>query len=143
ANFPANAVITATVVNSTGNAGSTEPNCPNANDPGCTLHFTVGANTPRANTSTELILDISGSMGLPATQTDLTHTRMQRLVEAATAFLQTYQQHTMLGDELGAIVFSAAASSLTPGTPNFVAGSDPNEVNTKVQGPINAQVPTN
>ena len=142
-NFAANAAIDVTVANATGNAGTTESTCPNANDPGCTLHFTIGNDTPRRNTSTELIFDISGSMGLPATQTDTTHTRIQRLIEAANAFLQTYQQHTMLGDELGAVVFSTTASSLTPGVPNFVSGADPTQVDTKVQGPIDTQVPTN
>jgi von Willebrand factor type A domain len=140
--FPTNSPITATVFNATGNGGSTEPACPGAPDPACTLHFSTGALTPRANTSTELIFDISGSMALAATATDPT-SRIQRLKEAANAFLQAYQLHTMLGDELGAVVFSTTASSLTTGTPNFVSGSDPDAVNTKVQGPINAQTPTN
>lgn len=140
--LPANSPITATVVNAVGNNGSTEPACPGAPDPACTLHFSTGSDTPRANTSTELIFDISGSMGLAATATDPT-SRIVRLKSAATAFLQAYQLHTMLGDELGAVVFSTTASSLTPGTPNFVSGADPVAVNTKVQGPINAQTPTN
>jgi hypothetical protein len=140
--FPANSPITATVLNAVGNAGSTEPACPGAPDPACTLHFSTGSDTPRANTTAELIFDISGSMALAATATDPT-SRIQRLKEAANAFLQAYQLHTMLGDELGAVVFSTTASSLTPGTPNFVSGADPAAVNAKVQGPINAQVPTN
>ena len=142
--FPANSPITATVLNAAGNMGSTEPACPGAPnpDPGCTLHFSTGTDTPRANTTTELIFDISGSMALAATATDPT-SRIQRLKEAANAFLQAYQLNTKLGDELGAVVFSTTASSLTPGTPNFVSGVDPAAISAKVQGPINAQVPTN
>jgi hypothetical protein len=140
--LPANSPITATVLNAIGNAGSTEPACPGASDPTCILHFSTGTDTPRANTSTELIFDISGSMALAATATDPT-SRIQRLQGAANAFLQAYQLHTMLGDELGAVVFSTTASSLTAGTPNFVSGADPAAINANVQGPIDAQTPTN
>ena len=152
--FPNNASIAVSVSGATGNAGSTEPNCPNPGDAGCTLSFTVGANAPRTGASTELVFDISGSMSQPAVPGGMPPAtcpanptpaqpvqRICALKLAADRFLAAYEPMTMLGDKLGVIFFSTAASS-PGGAPNFVNAIDPSQVNT-VKSQVDAQGPTN
>jgi hypothetical protein len=140
-NFPPNAAIKATTVNATGNAGSTESSCPNPNDPGCTLSFSVGSNTPRTNASAELVFDISGSMSQPTVPAGMVQ-RIIALKLAADTFIEAYQPKTMLGDKLGVVFFSTAPSSFPGGVPNFASGIDPAALG-PIKTQIDAQVPTN
>ncbi|MDR3470661.1 MAG: VWA domain-containing protein [Devosia sp.] len=151
--LPNTTQVKVTVTGATGNAGSTETSCPNAGDPGCTLSFTVGANTPKTAASTELVFDISGSMSLPAVPggsppatcsanppPNQASQRICALKLAAARFLAAYQPQTMLGDKLG-VVFFASTASAPGGVPNLVNAADPAQIGT-IGAQINAQAPT-
>ena len=141
--FPQNTQVMVTVADAKGSNGLNEDTRCSTNPPeqDCIVTFITGNDIPRANTDLELVFDVSGSMSLPATDTDTTNSRIQRLQVAADAMLASYKQNTILGDQLGAVTFSTTATSLTPGMPNFISGFDPAAVD-NVQTMIDALVPT-
>jgi hypothetical protein len=129
--------ITVNVDGATGSGGSTEAACTPAT---CLLTFASGNNTPRQNTSTELVFDISGSMASPAVPAGST-SRIDALKSAAQSFFAAWQQKAMLGDKLGDVFFSTTAAAFPAAVPNLVAGQDAAQTNTLL-AQINAQVPT-
>jgi hypothetical protein len=116
--FPLNTPVSVTVANVTGSGGAS--GCPSGNS--CTLSFTAAApaSTPRIGTHTELVLDTSGSMSLPAVQglalgngcnvpvPNQTVTRICAVQLAARRFLAAYQTQATLFDKIGAFSFSSA-----------------------------------
>jgi hypothetical protein len=152
--FPAGASIAVSVASATGNAGSSEINCPNPSDPGCTLSFTAGANTPRTAVNTELVFHISGSMSQPSVPGAMVSSacpanpvatqavqRICALKQAAHVFLAAYEPMTMLNDQLGLIVFSTAAS-VPGGGAALVNAIDPIQI-AGIKSQIDMQAPTN
>lgn len=100
-----------------------------------TVSFTAGNLPSRTAASLEMVVDISGSMGLPAVPGGGT-TRLDAVKQAAGAFFNLLSGHALLGDRVGAVFFSSTASGGT-----LQAAHDPAKVAT-MSGDVLAQVPT-
>lgn len=107
------------------------------------VNFTTGNTEPRPPVSVEVVLDISGSMGWPTVPGGAT-TRMAALKQAAQAFFLMLNDYARLGDKIGAVYFSNAATVFdpTPGGTNLEPAHDPAQVSL-IQADVDGQVPTN
>lgn len=108
-----------------------------------TVTFTTGSNTPREAASVELVVDISGSMGLPAVPAGPVE-RMDALKSAVQVLFQMVGDHAMVGDKLGVTYFSTNATVFdpTPGGTNLEPAHDLTQMGL-IAANVNAQIPTN
>jgi hypothetical protein len=104
--------------------------------------FTASASAPRIAASIELVFDISGSMGWPATPGGSV-TRMDALKGAVGAFFGLLNTHAMLGDKIGVTYFSSSSSVFdpSPGGTNLEPAHDPSRTGL-IAASIQSQFPT-
>jgi hypothetical protein len=98
-------------------------------------------NTPRATVSSELVFDISGSMGLPiaASSDPSAERRIDALKDAARELYLLLGQYAAVGDRVGQSFFS---TSVTPGGGVLKPANDPSQL-TALQNDLLMKEPTN
>jgi Mg-chelatase subunit ChlD len=106
-----------------------------------TVSFTTGNAAPRQTASMELVFDVSGSMGWPAVPAGPV-TRMDALKSAAQVFFTALADHAILGDKVGSVFFSNAATVFdpTPGGTNLEPAHDDSKV-TLIKNDLQARIP--
>ena len=132
--FPKSSSVAACVANVTGTGGTTQ------GTPG-SVKFTTDAGGVRTTASMELVLDISGSMGLPlaADTNPGAKQRIKALIDAADRMYTFLGLHAAVGDKVGQLFFS---TDVTAGGGILEPANDPAQ-RSALQGQVDVQVPTN
>jgi hypothetical protein len=113
--FPASTAVTYTVSGAKAHNGVAQ-DVPS----GTSVAFTTGTAAPRTPANVELVFDISGSMDWPVAPMSTTK-RIDALKNAAQAYFLAAPNYAALGDKVGVVYFSTAATVFdpTPGGSNM------------------------